>query len=153
MNLYSQILIIIVVTYFLFYYKTSASRIDISHISPVSVSNTNTTATTSNTESSTKPKIVEHLTPPFYMNYKSNNYDLNDFNLEHSKRYYPLNFDGDASMKQQKYIKERGLELAIKLENKLTPILVKVEFKGSLIDQKKHRENIKNWGIKLKEIE
>jgi len=99
MNLYSQILFIIVVTYFLFYYKKSVSRIDVSHISPVSV-----TTTTTTTESTTKPKIVEHLTPPFYMNYKSNNYDLNDLNLEHSKRYYPISFDGDNTMKKQKYI-------------------------------------------------
>jgi hypothetical protein len=122
MNLYSQILIIIVVTYFLFYFKRNASRIDVSHISPVSVT------TTTTTDSTTKPKIVEHLTPPFYMNYKSNNYDLNDLNLEHSKRYYPLNFDGETSMKQQKYIKaiNENLSQIRQLVNKNKELLYNV---------------------------
>lgn len=56
-------------------------------------------------------------------------------------------------IKQLKYIEERGLKSIIKLENTLTPVLVKTEFKGSLIDQTRHKENIKNWGLKLKEIE
>lgn len=54
---------------------------------------------------------------------------------------------------QQKYIKERELENIIKLENTLTPVIVKMEFKGCLINQSKHKENIKAWKKKLKDIE
>jgi hypothetical protein len=96
MNLYTQIIIIIVLTYFLFFFQKKQAKVTVDNISPI--------ATVSSTVSSTNSKIVEHLTPPFYMNYKSNNYDINDLNLEHSKRYYPLNFDGDNTMKKQKYM-------------------------------------------------
>jgi len=95
MNLYTQIIIIIILTYFFFYYKKSQARVTESDISPLAPQITPTP----------KPKIVEHLTPPFYMNYKSNNYDINDLNQEFSKRYYPISFDGETTMKTQKYIK------------------------------------------------
>jgi len=100
MNLYAQIIVIIILTYFLFYYQKSKAKITSDTISPVS----NASSTASSNISSTNSRIVEHLTPPFYMNYKSNNYDLNDLNLERAKRYYPISFDGDNSMKKQKYI-------------------------------------------------
>ena len=120
MNLYTQIIIIIVLTYFLFFYQKKLSKIIESDISPLTVTSTPSTA---------KPKIVEHLTPPFYMNYKSNNYDINDLNLEYSKRYYPITFDGDASMKQQKYIKALNDDLSQirQLVNKNKELLYNVD--------------------------
>jgi hypothetical protein len=120
MNLYTQIIIIIILTYFLFFYQKKASKISEADISPLSPA----TAT-----SSPAPKIVEHLTPPFYMNYKSNNYDINDLNLEYSKRYYPITFDGDASMKQQKYIKALNDDLSQirQLVNKNKELLYNVD--------------------------
>lgn len=51
---------------------------------------------------------------------------------------------------QEKYITERNLYPIIKLENRLTPVLIKIEFKGCLIDTDKHRENIANWEAMLK---
>jgi DNA polymerase I-like protein with 3'-5' exonuclease and polymerase domains len=54
---------------------------------------------------------------------------------------------------QLKYIEERKLSNVIKLENTLTPVLVKVEFNGCLIDKEKHKQNIKDWKIKRNEIE
>ncbi len=53
---------------------------------------------------------------------------------------------------QQKYIKERDLSRIVKLENTLTPVLIKMEFKGSLIDKDKHESNIQQWEIKRKEL-
>lgn len=54
---------------------------------------------------------------------------------------------------QQHYIQERGLDKIIKLENTLTPVLIKMEFRGCLIDKNRHKENIKNWKKELKKIE
>lgn len=54
---------------------------------------------------------------------------------------------------QQVYIKERGVENIVKLENTLAPVLVKIEFTGCLIDKVKHRQNIKDWTKAIKEKE
>lgn len=51
------------------------------------------------------------------------------------------------------YIEQRNQHIQVKLENKLTPVIVKMEFKGSLIDIEAHKQNIINWKAKLIEIE
>ncbi len=53
---------------------------------------------------------------------------------------------------QQAYIKQRELHPIVKLENLLTPVLIKMEFKGCLIDVQKHKENIQAWKSKLKQL-
>jgi len=59
----------------------------------------------------------------------------------------------DIYLEQQKWIKERKLENIVKLENKLTPVLVKIEFNGCLINKEKHRNNIKAWKEKSCELQ
>lgn len=59
----------------------------------------------------------------------------------------------DLYNEQQKYIKQRGLDKIIKLENALTPVLIKIEFKGCLIDVEKHKENIKNWKNEFRKVQ
>lgn len=54
---------------------------------------------------------------------------------------------------QAPYIVERGVAHIIKLENKLTPVLVKIEFNGCLVNKVKHAENIANWEKELKKTE
>lgn len=54
---------------------------------------------------------------------------------------------------QQEYIKERGLSSIVLMENKLTPVLVKIEFRGCLIDRVQHKKNIDSWRQKIREIE
>lgn len=71
-------------------------------------------------------------------------YEYAGGDVEHLKPLYEA---------QQVLIKQRGLEKIIKMENSLTPVLIKIEFNGCLIDQKKHRENIKSWESSLQEIE
>lgn len=56
-------------------------------------------------------------------------------------------------IEQLKYINERKQQQQVKIENTLTPVIVKMEHKGCLIDVEKHKENIKNWKLKLYEIE
>lgn len=56
-------------------------------------------------------------------------------------------------LKQLEYIKERKQEVQVILENKLTPVLVKMERKGVEINQEKHKENIANWKQELNNIE
>lgn len=56
-------------------------------------------------------------------------------------------------LEQQKHLEVRGLTKRIKLENQLTPVLVKMEGRGILIDQEKQGQNIKSWNKKLDEIE
>jgi len=52
----------------------------------------------------------------------------------------------------EKRIAERGLEKIVKLENKLTPVLVKMEARGCPIDVDKWGGKLKEWEIKKKEI-
>ena len=59
----------------------------------------------------------------------------------------------DLYLIQLKHIKERELESQVKLENKLTPVLVKMEHRGCLIDKEKHKNNIKKWEKQLYETE
>lgn len=54
---------------------------------------------------------------------------------------------------QQKYIKQRDLDKIVQLENKLTPVLVKMEFRGCAIDKDKHKKNINNWKHTINNIE
>lgn len=56
-------------------------------------------------------------------------------------------------LEEMKYIEERNQKIQVLMENKLTPVIVKLEHKGSLIDVDLHKENIKNWEKKLFEIE
>ncbi len=53
---------------------------------------------------------------------------------------------------QLRYVVERQLSKIIKLENKLTPVLIKMEFSGCLIDVDRHRQNIRDWEVKLREL-
>jgi DNA polymerase I-like protein with 3'-5' exonuclease and polymerase domains len=53
---------------------------------------------------------------------------------------------------QQAYIKSRTLQSIIKLENRLTPVLIKIEFKGCLIDVNKHKKNINLWESELEQV-
>jgi len=59
----------------------------------------------------------------------------------------------DLYQEELNWINLRNQQIQIKLENKLTPVIVKMEFKGSLINVNLHKENIKNWKLKLIEIE
>jgi DNA polymerase-1 len=51
------------------------------------------------------------------------------------------------ALTQLQYIILRDLDRIIRLENKLTPVIVRMEFKGCLVDQDKHKLNIKKWKI------
>ncbi len=51
----------------------------------------------------------------------------------------------------EKKLAERGLEKVIKLENKLTPVLVKMEAHGCLIDVDKWRAKLLEWEVKKKD--
>lgn len=53
---------------------------------------------------------------------------------------------------EQKHIEERQLQNIINLENKLTPILIKMEFKGCKIDIQLHKQNISKWATELNNI-
>lgn len=53
---------------------------------------------------------------------------------------------------QQAFITDRDLSRIIRLENTLTPVLLKIEFRGCLVDVEKHRNNIKDWEVKLREL-
>lgn len=53
---------------------------------------------------------------------------------------------------QQKCIEDRNLYAIVKLENTLTPVLIKMEFRGCLIDVNRHRQNIQNWEETLKTL-
>lgn len=59
----------------------------------------------------------------------------------------------DIYLEQQKYIEERNLQAIIKLENAVTPVLIKMELRGCLLDQEKHKKNIDNWKKKKNEVE
>lgn len=54
----------------------------------------------------------------------------------------------DLKVAQAPYIKARELEKIVAMENRLTPVLVKIEFRGCLIDVEKHKQNIRKWVIK-----
>lgn len=58
----------------------------------------------------------------------------------------------DLYKAQQRIIEQRDLAKIIRLENTLTPVLIKMEFRGCLVDQAKHRQNIKEWEDKRKEL-
>lgn len=53
--------------------------------------------------------------------------------------------------KLEQLLAERGLEKVIKLENKLIPVLVKMEAHGCPIDVDKWKAKLKEWEIKKKE--
>jgi DNA polymerase I-like protein with 3'-5' exonuclease and polymerase domains len=53
---------------------------------------------------------------------------------------------------QQSYIIERSLNYIINLENNLTPVLIKMEFKGCLVDVNLHKKNIIKWENELKDV-
>lgn len=54
---------------------------------------------------------------------------------------------------QYKHLKERELLNVMSIENKLSSVLAKMELRGILVDQDKHRQNIRNWQQKLLIIE
>lgn len=56
-------------------------------------------------------------------------------------------------LKMLPWIKEREQQSQIAINNKLTPVLVKMEHRGCLIDQEKHKKNVKNWEKSLYETE
>lgn len=56
-------------------------------------------------------------------------------------------------LKEQEYIKDRKQEQQVKIENTLTPVIVKMEHKGCLIDKEKQKKNIRDWKAKLLSIE
>lgn len=59
----------------------------------------------------------------------------------------------DLYLAELNWIKKREQDVQVKLENKLTPVLVKMEHKGSLINVDLHKSNIKKWKEQLLETE
>jgi DNA polymerase I-like protein with 3'-5' exonuclease and polymerase domains len=69
-----------------------------------------------------------------------------DYAAADTKHLIPLH------LAEQKHIQERNLQNIINLENKLTPILIKMEFKGCKIDIQLHKQNINKWATELNNI-
>ena len=75
MNLYFQLGLIIVITWYLFYYKEKSRNIE-------------------------KMDVYN-----YHSQYRLNAYDLNDLSLSKPKHHYPLDFDNDLDQKKLKYFK------------------------------------------------
>jgi hypothetical protein len=75
MNLYFQLGLILVITWYLFYFKEKSKIVE-------------------------KMDIYNYQSQ-----YKLNSYDLNDLSLTKPKHYYPLDFDNDLDKKKLKYFK------------------------------------------------
>lgn len=87
MDLYLQLFIIFMLTYYLFFYNDKKY-------------------TKKSSKKNSKKKIIEKLSIPNYaQQYYLNRYDINDLNQSKPKRYYPLDFGLDYNKKKIKYLK------------------------------------------------
>lgn len=75
-----------------------------------------------------------------------------DYNFKEPLTKAQLDYAADDTVyliplynKQMDHIKERELTNIVNLENKLTPVLVKMEFRGCKIDIELHKKNIEKW--------
>jgi len=75
MNLYFQLGLIIIITWYLFYYKEKSKVVE-------------------------KMDVYN-----YHSQYRLNPYDLNDLSLTKPKHHYPLDFDNDLDQKKLKYFK------------------------------------------------
>ena len=75
MNLYFQLGLIVIITWYLFFYKEKSKIVE-------------------------KMDIYN-----YHSQYRLNPYDLNDLSLTKPKHYYPLDFDNDLDKKKLKYFK------------------------------------------------
>ena len=55
--------------------------------------------------------------------------------------------------KELEYLKDRDLLTRANIKFKLVPVLSKCELKGVLVDQVKHKENVRKWNEKVLELE
>ena len=89
MDLYLQLFLIFMLTYYLFFYKDK-----------------NDLKKRNSKKRNSKKKIIEKLSIPNYaQQYYLNRYDINDLNQSKPKRYYPLDFGLDYNKNKIKYLK------------------------------------------------